>query len=84
MPTSLRAACALAVLSLSFTASAQFEGVADARMTSREDGNRMEAKGRLYISPRGWSPRCPNAAQAAWGPRRRARGRARSRPGRGR
>lgn len=44
----------LALLLLALPASAQFEGIADVRMTSHEEGSRMEGKGRLWISAAAW------------------------------
>lgn len=52
--TSLRLAGRLALLLLALPAFAQFEGTADLRMTAREEGSRMEGKGRLYVSSAAW------------------------------
>jgi len=51
---SLRLALTLVLAALALPAAAQFEGVLDVRMTAREEGNRMEGKGRLHVTPRAW------------------------------
>jgi Domain of unknown function (DUF4412) len=50
----LRAATATALLALALPAVADFEGIADIRMTGEDRGGRMEGKGKLYLSPSGW------------------------------
>lgn len=50
----LRAAVAVALLVHAVPAPAQFEGVADLRMTGQEGGHRMDGKGRLYVSQSAW------------------------------
>lgn len=50
----LRAALAIALLSHALPAAADFEGIADIKMTGEDRGGRMEGKGKLYLSPSGW------------------------------
>ncbi len=50
----LRAAVGIAVLVHAVPAPAQFEGVADVKMTGQEDGQRLDGKGRLYLSQSAW------------------------------
>lgn len=49
-----RLAACLAFLLTALPAAAQFEGSLDLRMTSHEEGNRMEGKGRLYLTAKAW------------------------------
>lgn len=50
----LRAAVAAALLAHALPALAQFEGIADVKMSGEEAGGAMSAKGKLYLSPAGW------------------------------
>lgn len=50
----LRAAVAVALLAHAVPAPAQFEGVADLKMTGQESGHRLDGKGKLYLSRSAW------------------------------
>ena len=50
----LRAAVALAVLVRAAPAPADFEGVADVKMTAKEGSHAASGTGRLYLSPAAW------------------------------
>jgi hypothetical protein len=50
----LRAAVAVALLALAAPAAAQFEGVADLKMTGSENGQKMEGKGKLFVTSSAW------------------------------
>lgn len=50
----LRLAAVLALLVHAAPALAEFEGVADLKMTGSEHGQKMEGKGKLYLSPSAW------------------------------
>jgi hypothetical protein len=49
-----RAAVAAAVLAHALPALAEFEGVADLRMTGKEAGQALDGTGKVYLSPVGW------------------------------
>ncbi len=49
-----RAAVALAVLAHAVPALAEFEGVAELRMTGTEGGQAIDGKGRVFLSAAGW------------------------------
>lgn len=50
----LRAAAALALLVHAAPAPAEFEGIADVKMTAREGSHAASGTGRLYLSPAAW------------------------------
>lgn len=50
----LRAAVAVALLAPAVPSLAQFEGVADLKMTGQEGGHRMDGKGRLHLTRDAW------------------------------
>lgn len=50
----LRAAVAVAVLLHAVPAPAQFEGVADLKMTGQESGHKLDGTGKLYLTKSAW------------------------------